>query len=108
MSEVDCSCVLRHILLTLKETPFPKKFSLFEGIIPLYFYFSIDLYFGTYRQPYEEKYLLTFRVITFQKMAGTAISTNCFSNLMYNLKAIDIEMLFVSAVLNYPSFINFY
>ena len=100
MSEVDCSCVLRHILLTLKETPFPKKFSLFEGIIPLYFYFSIDLYFGTYRQPYEEKYLLTFRVITFQKMAGTAISTNCFSNLIYNLKAIDIEMLFASAVLN--------
>ena len=100
MYEVDCSCVLKHILLTLKETPFPKKFSLFEGTISLYFYTSIDLYFGTYRQPYKEKYLLTSRVITFQKMAGTAISTKCFSHLIYNWKVICIEMLFVSAILN--------
>ena len=108
MCEVGYSCVLKHILLTLKEMPFPKKFSLFEGIIPLYFYISVDLYFGTYRQPYKEKYLLTFRVITFQKMAGTAISIYCFSNLMYNLKVIDIEMLFVSAALNFLSVLDLY
>ena len=66
------------------------------------------MYFGTYRQPYKEKYLLTFRVINFQKMAGIAISTKKI-DMMYNIKVIDNEILFVSAVLNYnPSFINFY